>query len=298
MKYQYLTDDDVQHFLARGYITIKNAFTREQAAPYTDLLWTRLGWDADDKSTWDQPRVHMPSQNRLDVPIFAPRAYGAACELLGGEERIKTPMQWGDSFIVNVGTDDDAQTWEPPSADVGGWHKDGDWFQHFLDSPEQGLLVIVLWSDVLPTGGATFMATDSVPVVARFMARHPEGVDPFGFDFRTMICKCHDFAEATGELGDIVLMHPFMLHTSSKNALRAVRLITNPAVSLKEPMRFDRANPDDFSLVERAVLNGLGVENMGFQITGERRRIVPERVRLQEAMKEQEAARLAALQTG
>jgi hypothetical protein len=42
------------------------------------------------------------------------------------------------------------------------WHKDGDFFRHFLDSPEQGLLTIVLWSDIEERGGGTFIAPDSV----------------------------------------------------------------------------------------------------------------------------------------
>ena len=56
-----------------------------------------------------------------------------------------------------------------------GWHKDGDFFRHFLDSPEQGLLTFVLWSDIEPRGGGTFVAADSVPVVARTLAAAPGG---------------------------------------------------------------------------------------------------------------------------
>jgi hypothetical protein len=41
-----------------------------------------------------------------------------------------------------------------------------DFFRHFLDSPEQALLTLVLWTDMLPKGGGTFVAADSVPVVA------------------------------------------------------------------------------------------------------------------------------------
>ena len=60
----------------------------------------------------------------------------------------------------------------PPAA--GGWHKDGSFFRHFLDSREQGLLTIVYWSDVEPQGGGTFIAPDSIKVVARYLAEHPE----------------------------------------------------------------------------------------------------------------------------
>lgn len=61
----------------------------------------------------------------------------------------------------------------------------------------------------------------------------------------------------TGEIGGVVLLHPLMLHSASKNHLR---FITNPPVSLKEPFNFNRDNPDDFSLVEKKTLKTLDVD--------------------------------------
>ena len=43
----------------------------------------------------------------------------------------------------------------PLSAQAGGWHKDGWMFRHFLDSAEQGLLVLVIYNDIVP-GNALF----------------------------------------------------------------------------------------------------------------------------------------------
>lgn len=285
-----LTPEQEEQFLTQGFVVIRHAFSREQAAEWSRAVWTRLGYDPHDRATWKQHRIHMPTLNTVDIRTFAPRAYTAICELCGGEERL-TSARWGDGFIVNLGAEDHPKTWEAPSADVNGWHKDGDFFRHFLDSPEQGLLTIVLWSDVVPRGGATFIATDSVPVVARFLAEHPEGVTPDGFDFSGLIQQCSHFQEATGEAGDVYLIHPYLLHASSKNALRLPRLITNPPVHLKEPMCFNR--PDgNYSLVERAVLRGLGVGAYPFAPTAPRERIIPERERIQAKMREEEQARL------
>jgi hypothetical protein len=190
-----------------------------------------------------------------------------------------------------LGAPEHAETWEPPTAQAPGWHKDGDWFLHFLDSPEQGLLTIILWSDVLPKGGATFVAGDSVPVIARHLLEHPEGVRPGGFNFKELVQECSDFFEATGTAGDVYLLHPFVLHASSQNALRLPRLITNPAVSLKEPMNFNR--PDgNYSLVEQAILEGLGVDRLPFSPANPRERIVPQREIIQQKMREEEKERL------
>ena len=117
---------------------------------------------------------------------------------------------------------------------------------------------------MLHKGGGTFVAADSVPVVARFLAEHPEGVLPDDFDYAELIGQCHDFVEMTGEAGDVVLLHPYTLHATSQNVLGVSRIITNPPLALREPMNFNRPDPDDFSLVEQAVLRGLGVGRLDF----------------------------------
>jgi hypothetical protein len=284
-----LTEEQIGSFLRRGHVTIPQCFTRADAQPWLDEAWIRLGYDPDDPATWTEARVHMPSVRHLEVADFAPKAWRAACELLGGEERIEQPYRWGDGFIVNLRLGADRE-WEPPSRVSDGWHKDGDFFRHFLDSPEQGLLTLVLWSDIEPRGGGTFVAADSVGPVARLLADTPEGILPDDFDYDELISQCDDFAEAMGRPGDVVLLHPFVLHAVSQNH-RGPRFITNPPIALREPMRFDRPDP---SPVELAVLNALGVERLEFRPTRERERVVPERVLRQQRMAAEERARLAA----
>jgi hypothetical protein len=102
------------------------------------------------------------------------------------------------------------------------------------------------------------------------------------------------FFEMTGETGDVILMHPLMMHTASHNLRREVRVITNPPVALKEPFCFDRKNKDEYSLVELKTLRDLGMPDglPGWKITGERRGWVPARKQRMEEMKKQELERL------
>ncbi|KAG6377121.1 hypothetical protein JVT61DRAFT_1172 [Boletus reticuloceps] len=234
-------------------------------------------------------------------------------ELLGGKERIDEPSStWGDSFIVNLGTEslESIDPVEPQALD--NWHVDGDFFVHFLDSPEQALLVIPIFSDIKPRGGGTFIAPEGVNMVAKYLAAHPEGVLPTGMSFTpsTSTCadpkddpgyysylqaakRCTNFFEITGEIGDVILLHPLMLHSASKNHLRVPRFITNPPVSLKEPFNFNRENPDDFSLVEKKTLKALGVNQLNFKISTERRRIVPKSRAAKDKLKLEEERRFA-----
>lgn len=289
--YQVLTDEQVEQFLTQGFVKIDGCFKKEDVQDWLDFAFERLGYDANDPSTWQEERIHMPSMNQMDVADFAPKAWAAMCDLMGGADRIKTPVTWRDGFIVNF-KQGNGEPWEPPSPQVKGWHKDGDWFRHFLDSPEQGLLTLVLWDDVLPQSGGTFVATDSVGPIARYLVNYPEGLTPKEAQFGTLIEECTQFAEATGKAGDVYLLHPYILHASARNPSGRPRFITNPAVSFKEPMNFNRDNPEDYCLVEKAVLRALGVDRLNFQITRERERITPERVARQQKMLEEQKARL------
>ena len=125
---------------------------------------------------------------------------------------------------------------------------------------------MVVWDDVLPNSGGTYLAVDSVPRVARFLYDHPEGLEPGAFG--KMIEGCEAFVEATGNAGDVYLIHPYMLHSAAPNPSGCPRFITNPPVAFKEPMNFNREDPDDFSLVESVVLRALGVERLDYRITG------------------------------
>ena len=139
--------------------------------------------------------------NRVLIEDVGPRAWDAICDLLGGEDRIinfwgDSKPGWGDGFIINFGLGADTP-WQPPSPEVGGWHKDGDFFRHFLDSPEQGLLTIVVWSDIYPKSGGTFVACDSVQHVAQRLYEHPEGLLPGGFG--QLIDNCKRFRRNHGK---------------------------------------------------------------------------------------------------
>ena len=293
--YRQLTEEQAEHFLRRGFVTLKGAFDPAKARQLLDDAWIRFGYDRNDPRGWVEKRIHLSSRSKVDARTFAPAAWRAAMDLTGGEERVVLPWQWGDGFIANLGVGDD-QPWQPPSPAARGWHKDGDFFRHFLDSPEQGLLTFVLWTDMVHKGGGTFVAADSVPVVSRFLAEHPEGVLPRDFDYADLIGQCRDFVEMTGEAGDVVLLHPFTLHATSQNVLGVGRIITNPPLALREPMNFGRSNADFFSPVERAILRGLSVDRLEFVPAGPRESVLPDRVRRQQTRAAEENARLAAAQ--
>jgi hypothetical protein len=147
-----LTKAQKSHFLEHGFIQIEKCFTRAQAADHTAGMWTRLGMSPTDKTTWTTERTNMPWHRTVPISEFAPRAWSAMGQLLGGPDHISDDFSaWGDGFIVNLGKPEyQAEDKLDLRTDMSGWHNDGDFFVHFLDSREQALLVIPLWSDIVP----------------------------------------------------------------------------------------------------------------------------------------------------
>ena len=297
-----------------GWISIRNCFTKEQAEDWMKNLWTRLGYDKTDSSTWVLEKINMPILNYVDAVEFAPKAWGAICELSGGEDRVdEASRMWGDNFIVNFGKEKLKGKIIGPR-ELDNWHVDGDSFIHFLDSPEQGLLVIPCFTDVLEDGGATYICPDGIGIVARYLHDNQLGVTPYmaqkgkekeWHEFQWFHEKAKDpnqckmFQQMTGKCGDVVLMHPLMMHSASRNSLHIQRIITNPSVRLKEPFNFNREDEEDYSLVERKTLKELGVKALpDWKITAPRERLNPGREAIHDRMREMELRRLAGEDVG
>jgi hypothetical protein len=47
-----LSPEQIDHFIKHGWVKLSNCFTKEQADGLQKNLWTRLGMDPNDRSTW------------------------------------------------------------------------------------------------------------------------------------------------------------------------------------------------------------------------------------------------------
>jgi hypothetical protein len=165
-----LTEEQKRHWLENGFVKVPKCFSREVAEEFASSIWTRMGASPCDKATWVTERLNMPGHSTVSVKEFAPKAWYAMCELIGGEDRMaEWCKDWKDGFIVNLGKPEYNPTDPLDPRSLDDWHSDGDWFTHFLDSPEQALLVIPLFSDVESKGGGTMICTDGIGLVAKHL---------------------------------------------------------------------------------------------------------------------------------
>lgn len=179
MAYKVLSATQVEQFMECGFTQLAEAFPHKQALAAQDFLWERVaerGPRRDDPSTWTQPMVHI--KEAYNDPVFqgcATERLADAIEDLVGVGRWATrgrPTGWG-WWPVNFALGAD-QPWDVPT---GGWHWDGQHFRHFVDAPNQGLLLLCLFSEIRPHGGGTVVAEGSHRLVADFLHRHPDGLE-------------------------------------------------------------------------------------------------------------------------
>lgn len=165
-----------------------------------------------------------PTQ-KVRMRDFAPDLWSVCETLLGGTDKVEEAWLT-NGVVANIG---------PNPEQTLGWHVDGDFFQHYLDSPEQGLLMIVLWTNVADTSGPTLVLPDSVRPVAEALHGASGGCAQMSLPYPEIAAKHLSVTPLTGQAGDVFIMHPFMVHSASPMVDQGIRLISNPVIRRKVP---------------------------------------------------------------
>lgn len=296
MKLKVLTQSQVEHFMEYGWVKLEAAFSYNHALEAQEHVWKQLekrGLRKDEPSTWTQPLIHL-KENYVSPAFTAcqtERLEDAVEDLIGEgrwEGRGK-PIHWG-WWPVNFSSGAE-RPWDVPT---NGWHIDGLHYPQYLDSREQGLLLLCLFSEIGPHGGGTLVAERSHHLVANVFPRHPEGMDvkdvistvnkhpwtsrltgqPLGdnAEIPDVINRIDFFmnkeytdgcgirlkvVETTGSPGDIILGHPFLYHAASQNHSGIPRFLCNNLTAIREKLNFRRSDPQDYSPLETSIMESL-----------------------------------------
>ncbi len=234
-----------------GFITVQGAFPRADAETMCDLMWNvfdrQFGILRSDPDTWTRPFRKSPLDEIGHSPvfwdIFSDGLITVIDELLGvGQWNL--PNTLGDFLI----TFPNATKWELPHE---GWHSD--------DGFVPGLMAFVFLNDVKPEGGGTLVVQGSHRLTrpdssaatpdangrkwkARWEAEHqcqwlralrtPGDAQRRRQLFMERITEVDSVplrvVELTGEAGDVVLCHPWLIHAIAPNARSSPRLMRTP----------------------------------------------------------------------
>ena len=262
-----LKENEVAAFIEKGYHIVRNAFS-----PGFIQHWWHcrerflIDYLSLNPSCKDQSHLYLPVMRRFDLYRISPTVDGIINQLMGGEDRIRSAKEWGDGFTVALPHQDPFQS--SAIKQEHEWHKDG-LHRSYLDSPEVGLVAIVLWTESTISNGATCIAEGSIKPVSEMLLDQPSGCHPDDFSSNQIDRFGNDHSFFEGEAGDVLLMHPFLVHARRPNQTHQIRAITNPSLALKKSLNFKRKD-SNYSPVELAVLHALGVSELNFSMIGKR----------------------------
>jgi hypothetical protein len=257
MPLQALTPAQVEQFVEDGYTLLREAFPRDVAAAVRRAVLAKIDASEDDPKTWTQPRKHIADAYGGEpfISAITPRFEAALDDLMGAGRWVPlTNLGWWPVLFPGF----DAPPWKALDAE---WHIDGGFFHHHVDSAEQGMLPIFVFSDIDPGDGGTAISVGSHKVAARVLRDAvPDGLaqGELGRRVREEHFRLKlEVREVHARAGDIAMIHPFMLHTVSTNTGPRVRVICNPHVDYKERTNVLRDPARAVSPVEVAILRAI-----------------------------------------
>jgi Phytanoyl-CoA dioxygenase (PhyH) len=258
-----LTRQQIEQFVADGYVALRGAVPIDVIRECQDVVWRDLdsrGIRRDDRSTWSRPVV------RLGTPEGGPFiAAGTSRVLWETYDQLLGENTWWKRHGVG-GT---IPVRFPSAEDPGdaGWHIDGS-----FDGPDgeywvnarskmRGLLVLFLLTDVDEWSAPTRILAGSHLDVPRVLA--PAGDD--GMSFRDIVPRLprstfqRPIVSAVGHAGDVYVCHPFLVHAATwPHRGAGPRMVAQPGVGLREPFGLgDIADDAEVCPVETAILRGL-----------------------------------------
>lgn len=220
---------DVDEFMANGYAKVEQAAPRHVADAARAVLWRQLGLSPDDRDSWREPvrwacdlTGQGPFGELVRSPVLA-AALDAICGTGGWVPRGSlgnVPVR----FPVS-----------PPNDDRG-WHidantpqPDGSWA---VTGRPHTVLLLTLLSEVGP---------DDAPTRIRAGSHHdvPRVLGPDAVELAEMGRLVDDVSadravvHATGEPGDMYVVHPFTLHAADEHRGSTPRFMAQAPVELR-----------------------------------------------------------------
>lgn len=264
-----LTDSQIQSFINDGFVKISGAFTGEVAATSRELLWGMLesehvNIDRNDSSTWpgvsEVEPLNVIRIDGSDDPTFVdcantPKLTSASDQLVGAGRWI--PRYSMGSFVIPFPSDIDENLMD--HAHIDGCELINGRYQLRFETDCRMLLMLFLYDDVTQINAPTQLWVGSHKLVAPVLFAN-KGNFMRSEDVTEQIpFKDLPIAYATGNAGDVYLCHPFIVHTGTFNRSNAPRFLAQPGLEPVEPLNVERGVGFNYSPVEIAVREAVGL---------------------------------------
>ena len=249
-------EQTVEHFRVHGWMRVPGVFDSAEAAAMRDAVWDGLadvGVQRDAPATWTVERP-VKLQKLKDHAAFNAVGGGrllAAIDAVLETQAYERPKRWGAIFVA-FPTEDE---WGVPAS---GWHVDANYSQL---SPPTGVQTHALFGGIAPRSGASQILSGSHRLIHKWFKDHPPLAGARSADMRESLQR-HPYVrdlhteghregridrfmnrveevdgiplrvvENTGAAGDVILLHPLMLHVAAPNNGVVPRFLLTGAVT-------------------------------------------------------------------
>jgi hypothetical protein len=230
---------DIDAFVCDGYARVANVVPRQTADAARAILWDRLGLSPDEPAGWTEPvkwTADLTGQGPFAEIVRSPVLAAALNEIcgIGGWQPRGSLGNIPVRFPVT------------PAADDRGWHidantpgPDGSWS---VTGRPHTVLVLTLLSEVGPDDAPTRIRVGSHRDVARVL-----GPEPVEFVEAGRLVDAasagRDVVRATGDPGDMYVVHPFTVHAADEHRGSTPRFMAQGPVVLTAPLTPASSSP-------------------------------------------------------
>ncbi len=259
------SDAQKERFVRDGFAKLENVFSQETAAEARGILWRATGCDPQDKTTWNRPVVRLGdfAQEPFRRAVNSPLLLASFDELVGVDRWVPRESLGGFPIRFPHADDPGDTGWHidasfPPahgSSDPGNYLE----WRVNLRSKGRALLMLFLFSDVGEEDAPTRIRVASHLRIPKLLAvAGDDGLSAMeiGIAAAQETVGMQEIA-ATGAAGTVYLCHPFLVHAAQPHRGEWPRFLAQPPLIPRVPFELKRID-GDYSLVERAILRGLG----------------------------------------
>ncbi len=223
---------DVARFVSDGFVKLPGVVPRAVADAARALLWQQAGLSPQDPAGWKEP-VFWASDLTGEGPFGeiarSPLLAQALDELCGAGGWVPR----GQLGMVPV------RFPRLPPADDRGWHVDSNVFPPgggaLCGARSQTMLLLTLLSDVGPDDAPTRIRIGSQRDAAAVL--DGQAIDPFEAGPLVDAASAHrPLAYATGQPGDVYLVHPLTVHAADEHRGGEPRFMAQTPLFLTAPL--------------------------------------------------------------
>lgn len=260
-----LSDNELKDFIDYGYVAVKNAFSRDIANKCKEKIWERIENDE---------KLNIQRNNQLSWPydklpigevywmhdgypwneVFTQRLQIALNQIAGNENLQDFGLGWWTITFPMNPIYRDTEKWKVS----GSIHIDGS-NKKYPYSKDIGCTLIMYFNDVLSNAGGTCAYEGSHKIALQALVNAGlRGATSKELQ-NSVIASNQEFnlIEFTGEAGDVIIIHPLLLHGRGMNLGtyddNGVRFMCHPTIALKQHLNYFNKNIDDMTILEKSI---------------------------------------------